>query len=134
MKKGACWRVFGVGRVGKLAQHRLSSKKIALGCGAQVGGRLDIEAGVILHQPRELPAGVRGVDAVRLVDEQVEFGETLALPFCDALGPLGESRLVGRVPFVPAEPNKDKRGRHPHVQGVPAPRRVADDGAHAKTP
>ena len=66
--------------------------------------------------------------------QQVEFGEALVLPFGDALGPLGESRLVGRVPLVPSEADKDKRGRDPHVQGVPAPRRIADDGAHAKVP
>ena len=48
------------------------------------------------------------------------------------MGPLGESHLVGRVPFVPAEPDKDKRSRDPHVQGVPAPSRVADDRAHAQ--
>lgn len=89
---------------------------------------------MLLHEPGELPAGIRGVDAVRLVDEQVEFGEALIFPFGDAPGPLGESRLVGRVPFVAAEPDKDKWGCHPHVQGVSAPRRVADDGAHAKVP
>ena len=46
------------------------------------------------------------MDAVRLVDEQVEFGEALVLPLGDALGPLGESRLVGRVPSYP--PNRTR--------------------------
>ena len=103
-----------------------------MGGGAQVGGRLNVESGVLLHEPSELAAGVGSVGAVRLVDEHVEFGEALVLPFGDAMGPLGQSRLVRCMPFVPAEPNKDKRGRHPHVQSVPAPRRVADYSAHAK--
>ena len=42
------------------------------------------------------------------------------------------SHLAGRVPFVPAEPDKDKRSRDPHVQGVPAPSRVADDRAYGQ--
>ena len=85
-----------------------------------------------MHQAGELPTRFRGVHAVRLVDQEVEFFQPFVLPGSNALRPRVQACLVRGVAFVPSEPDQHKRRRDAHVQGVAPARGVADDGPHAQ--
>ena len=76
----------------------------------------------------EAAAGLRGVQAIRLVDKEVEFPASGLGPPGAAVGPRLQPRGVRRVAIAAAKPYEHSRSRPTHMHRIAPQCGIADYG------